>query len=94
MAFQSLTLGQLLHAYSCRSETHTIAEHRFLPENRYLSVAIGGSILAQLMTLFVPPVRRFLGLSALSPVDMTVIGATCTLPLLINEVTKKNVGAS
>ena len=94
MAFQSLTLGQLLHAYSCRSETHTIAEHRLLPKNRYLSAAIGGSILTQLMTLFVPPVRRFLGLGALGPVDMTVIGATCTLPLLINDVTKKNVGAS
>jgi Ca2+-transporting ATPase len=94
IAFQSLTLGQLLHAYSCRSETHTIAEHRYLPKNRYLSTAIGASILMQLMTLFVPPVRRFLGLSAMSPVDMTVIGATCTLPLLINELTKKKTGAS
>jgi Ca2+-transporting ATPase len=94
MAFQALTLGQLLHAYSCRSETHTIVQQQLLPKNRYLSAAIGGSILTQLMTMFVPPIRRFLGLSALSPVDMTVIGATCTLPLLINEITKKTTGTS
>jgi Ca2+-transporting ATPase len=85
MAFQTLTLGQLLHAISCRSEKHSIFSQERLPPNRYLTVALGGSVLIQLMTMFVPGLRSFLGLTPLNPVDFVVVGGAAVAPLLINE---------
>ncbi|MCI0530039.1 MAG: cation-translocating P-type ATPase, partial [Nitrospira sp.] len=43
LAFTSLTTGQLLHAISCRSETHSIFDKEKLPSNKYLTIALGGS---------------------------------------------------
>ena len=42
LAFHSLTTGQLLHAISCRSETHSIFSSEKLPANRYLTLGTGG----------------------------------------------------
>jgi len=88
LAFHSLTVGQLLHAYGCRSGHHSIFSSQRPPANRYLNTAIGGSLLFQLLTVFVPPVRRLLGLGRLGAADMAIVGAFSTLPLLINEATK------
>jgi Ca2+-transporting ATPase len=88
LAFHSLTVGQLLHAYSCRSGHQSLYSNGRMPSNPYLNTAIGGSLLLQLMTVFVPPLRRLLGLGALSAADMAVVGGFSTLPLLINEAMK------
>lgn len=88
LAFQSLTIGQILHALSCRSETHAFWQGDQLSPNPYLKTAIGGSLLLQLLTFFSPPLRRILGITPLSPVDMLVTGGCAVLPLLINETTK------
>ena len=85
MAFQTLTLGQLLHAISCRSEKHSIFSQEKLPPNRYLTIALGGSVLIQVMTMFVPGLRSLLGLTPLNPVDILVVGGAAVAPLLINE---------
>jgi P-type Ca2+ transporter type 2C len=88
MAFQSLTLGQLLHAISCRSETHSIFSRETLPPNRYLNYAMGGSFLLQLMTMLVPGLRGLLGITPIGVMDAVVIGGTAVAPLLVNEATK------
>ena len=44
LAFQSLTLAQLLHSISCRSEKVTIFDQEKLPPNKYLNWALGGSL--------------------------------------------------
>ncbi len=88
LAFQSLTLGQLLHAVSCRSETHSIFSEEKLPPNRYLNLALSGSLLLQLLTMIVPGLRNLLGIGAISVLDGAVIGASSLLPLLVNEATK------
>ncbi len=88
LAFQSLTIGQLLHALTCRSETTGLFTKKDLPRNRYLDWAIGGSIAIQLATMFFGPLRSFLGLSAITLSDGLIIGATSTLPLVLNETTK------
>ena len=88
LAFQSLTLGQLLHAVSCRSETHSIFSEEKLPPNRYLNLALSGSLLLQLLTMLVPGLRNLLGIGAISVLDGAVIGASSLLPLLVNEATK------
>ncbi len=88
LAFHSLTTGQLLHAVSCRSEAHSIFSHETLPPNRYLSLALGGSLVIQLGAMLIPGVRNILGLAPVGLVDGMVIGSAALLPLLVNESTK------
>jgi Ca2+-transporting ATPase len=88
LAFQSLTLGQLLHAYSSRSETRSVFDREKLPANNYLNVAVGGSIALQLLTMVVPALRRFLGVTPLNMIDAAVIGATAIGPFVANELRK------
>jgi P-type Ca2+ transporter type 2C len=88
LAFHSLTAGQLLHAVSCRSEAHSIFSHEKLPPNRYLSLAVGGSLVIQLCAMLIPGVRNILGLAPVGVIDGMVIGSAALLPLLVNESTK------
>jgi Ca2+-transporting ATPase len=88
LAFHSLTTGQLLHAFSCRSETHSIFSKGSLPPNKYLNMALGGSFALQLMTMLVPGLRQLLGITPISIMDGLVIGGTALAPLLVNEATK------
>ncbi|MFZ0052822.1 MAG: HAD-IC family P-type ATPase [Desulfobaccales bacterium] len=89
LAFHSLTTGQLLHAISCRSETHGIFSSRKLPPNRYLTLAVGGSLAVQFLTLAVPGLRSLLGLAPVGLLDGLVISGSALLPLVVNEATKK-----
>ena len=88
MAFQSLTIAQLLHALVCRSEHRTIGSRAPLPPNPYLTVAIGGSLALQALTMVFGPLRRFLGLTPPGLMDLAVLAATTVLPLVVNETLK------
>jgi Ca2+-transporting ATPase len=88
LAFQSLTLGQLLHAYGCRSETKSVFERDIAPSNNYLNVAVGGSIALQILTMVVPGLRHFLGVTPVSIVDAAIIGASAIGPFIANELRK------
>ena len=89
LAFHSLTTGQLLHAISCRSETHSIFSPGKLPPNRYLTMAVGGSLAVQFLTMVVPGLRSLLGLAPVGLLDGLVISGSALLPLLVNEATKQ-----
>jgi Ca2+-transporting ATPase len=89
MAFQSLTLAQLLHAISCRSEKHSMFEESDLPLNAFLRYALGGSLILQILTMLIPGLRRLLGISPISFLDGLMIGGSALLPLLVNESTKE-----
>jgi Ca2+-transporting ATPase len=88
LAFTSLTAGQLLHPLSCRSQTHSLFSTPALPANPYLTVAVSGSLLLQLLALVIPGLRNFLGLSPLTLLDSVMVGASALLPLVVNEGTK------
>jgi Ca2+-transporting ATPase len=88
LAFQSLTIGQLLNAYSCRSLNHSIFEGPALPTNPYLTGAIAGSLGLQALTIWFPPIRRLLGVARLSLVDLGIIGASSLLSLSVIETSK------
>nr|MBS0019495.1 cation-transporting P-type ATPase [Gammaproteobacteria bacterium] len=88
-AFMTLTLGQLLHALSCRSETHSLLAKDALPANHYLDIGLSGSVLAQLLTVLVPGLRQLLGTTPLALSDGLVAAAGAVGPLLINEAIKK-----
>jgi len=88
LAFASLTIGQLLHAFSCRSRTHSLFTPGALPPNPSLTLAVGGSLVLQVLTLLLPGLRGLLGLTPMTLLDGAVIGVSALLPLLINESTK------
>jgi Ca2+-transporting ATPase len=88
LAFSSLTVGQLLHAFSCRSQTHSVLGTTSLPANPYLTLAIGGSLALQLLTFIVPGLSSLLGLAPLTLLDGVVVGLGALLPLAVNEATK------
>jgi len=89
LAFQSLTIGQLLHAVSCRSETESIYSKNKIPANTHLRLAIGASLALQLLTIGFPPLRRLLGITRLTWTDIAAVLCTSVAPLLLNEATKK-----
>ncbi|WP_104009780.1 cation-translocating P-type ATPase [Nitrosospira multiformis] len=89
IAFMTLTMGQLLHAYSCRSDHIGIFSHETLRSNRYLDLAIGGTALLQWATVLVPGVRSLLGNTPIGPLDVAAIGAGSVLPFFLNEATKE-----
>jgi P-type Ca2+ transporter type 2C len=88
VAFTSLTVGQLLHALSCRSETHRVLSVEPLPPNRYLNLALLGSLTLQALALVVPGLRRLLGIAPIGLLDALVIGGSALFPLVINEASK------
>jgi len=88
LAFQSLTVGQLLHAMSCRSEYRRSQGSAAMTPNPLLSMAVGGSLCLQALTLFVPPLRGFLGLSRIGLIDLAVIAGSAMTPFLMNETVK------
>ncbi len=87
--FMTLTAAQLLHAFSSRSEQHSLLDRERLPPNPYLRLALGVSLALQSLTVLLPGLRGLLGTTPLGLVDTLVIGAGAVLPLLINESTKK-----
>jgi Ca2+-transporting ATPase len=88
MAFMNLTLAQLLHAYSCRSEKRAVLRDTSLPSNPYLHLAVGGSLALQLLTIFSPALRRLLGTAPLHWTDFLTITGGTVLPFVVNEATK------
>ncbi|MGB6065809.1 MAG: cation-transporting P-type ATPase [Desulfomonilaceae bacterium] len=89
LAFQSLTTSQILHALSCRSETRTIFDRQKSTPNKYLNVAVIGSLGLQLASQLIPGLRTLLGTTPITLLDGLVIGAASVIPLFINEATKK-----
>ena len=88
MAFQSLTISQILHAISCRSEQVGIFDEEKSAPNNYLTAAVVGSLGLQAVTQLFPWLRNLLGLTPLAASDILVLGATSTLPLFLSEATK------
>jgi P-type Ca2+ transporter type 2C len=93
-AFMTLTLAQLLHAYSCRSDRSSIFGRQTLQSNSYLNLAVGGTAALQLAAVAAPGLRTLLGLAVPSPVDVAVIAAGSALPFLVNEATKATKGGA
>lgn len=88
-AFMSLTLGQLIHAYSCRSDSTSIFNSEKREQNPYLDTAVGVSVVLQVLAATLPSLRGLLRLSPIGPLDVLAILAGAGLPLVINESTKK-----
>ena len=88
IAFMGLTLAQVLHALACRTETHRRRGRPSIPANRYLIVAVAGSLALQLLPLVVPALGEILHIAPLALNDYGVIAAAALIPLGINIATK------
>jgi P-type Ca2+ transporter type 2C len=91
IAFTSLVVSQLLHAWSCRSERHGAFTTEALSPNRYLDAAVLGSLALQAAALLIPGLRGVLGLGRLSLLDGLVAGLGGLAPFAINELGKLQV---
>ncbi len=90
LAFMTLTLGQLLHARACRSDSLGLFSRERLPENRWLTGALLASGALQLATVLLPPLRGLLGTTAIMPADALVVAAGAGLPYLLIEAMKRS----
>lgn len=88
LAFGTLTLGQLMHAYSCRSEERSVFDPGALPRNRWMDRAVAGSILLQLAAMYAPGLRGLLRSTPLGIADLAVAVGAAVAPFLFNEFTK------
>ena len=59
--------------------------------NRYLEWAVDGSLALQGLTVVLPPLRQFLGLSALGVMDVAVVAGSALLSFAANELLKPPV---
>lgn len=87
MAFATLGLSQLIHAFNFRSLYQSLGK-RGLFNNQYLLLGTGGSALLQLFVLFTPFMMRLFRVKSLSLTEwLTVLGLTFT-PLIFGELWK------
>ncbi|MGB5539494.1 MAG: cation-transporting P-type ATPase, partial [Gammaproteobacteria bacterium] len=89
LAFNTLTVAELLHAIRCRSNHTGLFSKTKRPVNRYLNYAVGGTLLVQLLATIVPGIRNLLGATPLGIADYLVIAAGSAGPYLINEAAKQ-----
>jgi Ca2+-transporting ATPase len=92
MAFNTLTMNELVHAYSSRSSERNVLGGKKLPPNKHLKHAILGMTALQVVVSVVPSARRLLGTTPLGLMDLVAIGAGVALPLIVNESTKPGPG--
>jgi Ca2+-transporting ATPase len=88
MGFTTLTVSQLLHAISSRSERVPVTGYGGLRPNRYLTRAVAGLLGMQLAVSVFPPARRLLGLQRLGALDLVTAGALSLAPFFAVEASK------
>jgi Ca2+-transporting ATPase len=92
IAFLGLAGAQLLHAFSARSETHSLLERDGLPPNRFLTLSVWGAVAGLVLGQFIPGIRTLLGTAPIGPADYLVSAAAAGASLLLNEMLKHGRG--
>ena len=88
LAFNTLTMSELAHAYSSRSHYKNVFGGIKLPPNKALLAAIGGMTVLQAIVSVVPGARRLLGTTPMGVTDLLIVAAGVLGPLIVNEATK------
>lgn len=86
-AFVTLTLSELLRAYTARSARYTIAEIGLF-SNRQMNFATLGSLVLLLLIMGVPALRQVFSVAQLQWHDLKPVLLMGLLPLLFGELTK------
>ncbi|MDX2156045.1 MAG: cation-transporting P-type ATPase [Hyphomicrobiaceae bacterium] len=85
VTFLSLVTTQLMHALACRHDRFEPLGGRTLFGNGTLNAALVGATALQALAVASPPLRRLLGISAPSLVDLVVAGGTGLAAFAANE---------
>lgn len=86
--FMGLTIAQIMHTLSCRSEKTTFWSRQKLPANPYVTAAVIFSLGLQLLPILIPGLATLLKLAPLTAADWLTVILCALLPLLINESSK------
>jgi Ca2+-transporting ATPase len=86
VTFHGLTLTQLLHAITSRSEVRGFAAELGRKPNPYLYGAVAASTALQGVAQFVPAARRLLGLAPLGFVDLLAIAGIGLGATAVNDI--------
>ena len=87
LAFLTLTITQLLHTLSARSDTHSIFDKKQLATNKYIPMAMGGGLALTLLTQFTP-MRTLLGSVPIAARDWAIVAGCSVFPFLAIEAQK------
>jgi Ca2+-transporting ATPase len=85
VGFTALTIGQLLHGLSVRSETETLFDREQSAHGRALPLALAGMLGLQVAANFMPGARLLLGTERLAPQDWAAVVLAAGVPFLLNE---------
>jgi Ca2+-transporting ATPase len=91
MAFNTLMLCQVWNVFNARSDTRSAFSHLF--QNKWLWIALGGSIIAQFAVLYLPPLQRAFSTVPLSAADWGECAVLSSLTLVGRELSKVFVRA-
>ncbi|MEO1403513.1 MAG: cation-translocating P-type ATPase [Cyanobacteria bacterium J06635_1] len=86
--FMGLTIGQIVHTLSCRSEKYRFWNTQALPFNPYVVGAIALTLILQVLPMTIPSLSHLLELTPLTLLDWLMVALCALLPLLINEGSK------
>ncbi len=87
MAFATLSISELLRAYTARSERFNIWQIGFFT-NRYMQYAVLASLAFQLAIIYLPPLDPIFQTTFLSLANWLVILPLILLPAVADEITK------
>ncbi|WP_354682365.1 cation-transporting P-type ATPase [Cupriavidus necator] len=94
VSFMTLTLGQLLHAYNCRTDSRSKTGSAPAQRNRYLDLAVGGGMALQVLAGLIPGLRSMLGVGPVDALDIATIAAGAAAPYWIHGATRRRRSAS
>jgi len=87
MAFATLTMCQLFHAFDVRSEHHSLF-HIGVFSNKAMNRAFVTGMIMQLAVLCVPPFQRIFSVTTLDTVEWLVVFALAVTPVVVCETVK------
>ena len=88
LAFNSISISQLLYTLSCRSEKFGFLSNRKLPSNKSLNMAVTLSLSAQDLAKFIPGLSNLLRNAPLGIIDIGFLLVNSVTPFLIIESMK------
>ena len=87
MAFLTLCLAQIFHSLNQTSATLSIFQKEH-PRNKYLFLAMLGSLLIVLAVVLIPPLRDFFSLTGLMGREWLIVLLLSLSPIFVVEITK------
>eukprot|EP00794_Sanderia_malayensis_P018780 gene18780-20671_t len=87
MTFTCFVFFDMFNALSCRSQTKSVLEIGFF-SNRMFLYAVGGSIVGQMLVIYVPPLQSIFQTEALSIMDLLLLVSISSSVFILDEIKK------